>query len=411
MKFNKKNLKKMVVFSIMTIICITTVYYIFAPSEINMESVINGNIPQPNNANLINDKKKIYELDDIARLKVEKKKGIQELSTSFDHLIGDVETQENSSNENEKIIHSARAYNEINTRIRDLSKTSKNTDYEKDKLIKKVEELSDKLQQQHALNPTNQMDEDDKKLAFMEKSYQLAAKYFPSITGSVNSVPTQTDIVSNTGKVTQEKKHKILSVNEEEESNLISCLSPPKSVEEIMDSYGGDRQFFFNTMDKSYFAQEKNTIRACIHTTQKVMDGQNVRLRLLEKISINENIIPVNTLLTGVVKINGDRVGIFVSSLEYNGTIESVELSVYDLDGQQGLFVPHLITLNAANEILAGMSNTAGTEVSVIKSTEQQLASSMSNGVIQGISQYFSKKLTTKKITLKSGHQVLLVSK
>jgi hypothetical protein len=41
-------------------------------------------------------------------------------------------------------------------------------------------------------------------------------------------------------------------------------------------------------------------------------------------------------------KIQGERLDIEITSLEYDGTIIPVELAVYDTDGQPGIFIPEL---------------------------------------------------------------------
>ena len=41
-------------------------------------------------------------------------------------------------------------------------------------------------------------------------------------------------------------------------------------------------------------------------------------------------------------KIQGERLDIEITSLEYAGTIIPVELAVYDTDGQPGIFIPKL---------------------------------------------------------------------
>ena len=50
-------------------------------------------------------------------------------------------------------------------------------------------------------------------------------------------------------------------------------------------------------------------------------------------------------------KIQGERLDIEITSLEYDGTIIPVELAVYDTDGQPGIFIPCLLYTSRRNEI------------------------------------------------------------
>jgi conjugative transposon TraM protein len=143
-----------------------------------------------------------------------------------------------------------------------------------------------------------------------------------------------------------------------------------------------------------------------------LVTGQNVKLRLLEPVETGGFEFPRNSLVTGVTQIQGERLQIFIHSLEHEGNIIPVQLTVYDTDGQQGLFIPGSVETTALKEITASMGRDAGTSISINQGTTagQQLAADVGRGFIQGASQYISKKLRTTKVTLKAGHRLLLMS-
>ena len=151
---------------------------------------------------------------------------------------------------------------------------------------------------------------------------------------------------------------------------------------------------------------EKNTISACVHTRQTVTDGQTVRFRLLEPMLVSGKEIPRNTSLVGVAKIQGERLNVLISSLEYHGNIIPVELAVYDTDA--GIFIPGSMERSAAKEIVAGMGTSAGSSMNISTDAGAQLVSDLGKGLIQGTSQYFAKKMRTVKVYLKAGYKVLL---
>ena len=47
-------------------------------------------------------------------------------------------------------------------------------------------------------------------------------------------------------------------------------------------------------------------------------------------------VVPKNTLVAGTAKVQGERLDILVSSIEYAGNLIPVELAVFDPDGQKG---------------------------------------------------------------------------
>ena len=116
----------------------------------------------------------------------------------------------------------------------------------------------------------------------------------------------------------------------------------------------------FHTAVGTATQTEKNTIRACVHDNQTIIDGQAVRLRLLEPMRAGETVIPQNALVTGMGKITGERLGISITSLEYRGLIIPVELTVIDSDGQEGIFIPGSMEIDAIKEIAANLGGNQG---------------------------------------------------
>ena len=136
-------------------------------------------------------------------------------------------------------------------------------------------------------------------------------------------------------------------------------------------------------------------------------DGQTVRLRLLEPMAVAGRTIPRGAVVVGTGKIQGERLDIEITSLEYDGTIIPVELAVYDTDGQPGIFIPNSMEMNAVREVAANMGGSLGKQHqhSPFTNAGAQLASDLGKGLIQGTSQYIAKKMRTVKVHLKAGVQ------
>lgn len=191
----------------------------------------------------------------------------------------------------------------------------------------------------------------------------------------------------------------------------VSGLQQPLSDAEFMRRYSQPRNYGFNTAVGSGYAMGKNTIRACIHGDQTIMDGQTVKLRLLEPLQAGNLVIPQNTLVAGTGKVQGERLDIVVSSIEYRGNLLPVELAVYDSDGQKGLSVPSSLEQEAAKEAMANIGGGLGTSISFARSAGQQVAMDITRGLMQGGSQYLAKKFRTVKVHLKAGYELMLYAK
>ena len=155
--------------------------------------------------------------------------------------------------------------------------------------------------------------------------------------------------------------------------------------------------------------------RAVTYATQKIIRQSNVTerslvttCRLLEPMAVAGRTIPRGAVVVGTGKIQGERLDIEITSLEYDGTIIPVELAVYDTDGQPGIFIPNSMEMNAVREVAANMGGSLGSSINISTNAGAQLASDLGKGLIQGTSQYIAKKMRTVKVHLKAGYRVML---
>lgn len=149
---------------------------------------------------------------------------------------------------------------------------------------------------------------------------------------------------------------------------------------------------FYTAGSTEQVVQPKNSIKASVHETQTVVGETGVRLRLLETAQTPQRTIPKGTIVTANGKFQGGRLQLKITSIELEGNIIPVDITIYDLDGQQGLYVPYSPEMNALTEMAGNMSQTGGTSVMLTQNAGQQVAADLSRGVVQGISGYFAKK-------------------
>lgn len=234
----------------------------------------------------------------------------------------------------------------------------------------------------------------------------MAAKYLPSSTATPSNKP---DTVIATKGGTQ-KEHFVAF--KPVRKNAVSALYREPTDSAFLANWNETRnRGFYTTGTSEQVQQPKNSIRAIVQETQTVTDESGIRLRLLETAKTPSRTIPAGTVLTANAKFQNGRLQLKVTSVEFEGNIIPVDITVYDLDGQQGLYVPYSPEMNALTEIASNMSQTSGTSIMMTRSAGQQAAGDLSRGVVQGISGYFSKKMRTPKVTVKAGHQLFLVSK
>lgn len=413
--------KKLLVYPLMGLLFLGSMWLIFAPSDKKDESgetvgAFNADIPLPENDGIIGDKRKAYEQAGLEKKQADKVRSLEDFAFSGNNNADGVELElPDSEPEREPfkdysgssraggVSSSTAAYRDINRQLGTFYETPK-VDEEKEELKKQVEELTAKLEAQQG--QTGGIDE---QVALMEKSYELAAKYMgqngqAGQNGTIVQVPV-------TGQSSGQGTGKPAVAVQAARQQTVSGLQQPMSDAEFMRAYSQPRNYGFNTAVGDGYAMGKNTIRACIHQDQTIMDGQTVKLRLLEPLQAGNLVIPQNTLVSGTGKVQGERLDIVVSSIEYRGNLLPVELAVYDSDGQKGLSVPSSLEQEAAKEALANIGGGLGTSISFAQSAGQQIAMDLTRGVMQGGSQYLAKKFRTVKVHLKAGYELMLYAK
>ena len=394
--------RKMIVFPLMFLAFAGCMYLIFAPSgkeDVNVESVggFNADIPLPAEDGIIADKQKAYEQAVISRKQQDKIQSLQDFGFTLDDDTEEPQEEINLMPEEDPKpqrgggTSSRAAYRDINRQLSTFYETPA-VDEEKEDLKRQVAELTDRLQQQQNATPTT-----DDQMALLEKSYELAARYMND-GGQVAQVPV-------TGGI--ERKPDAVAVQAIRETT-VSGLQQPMSDADFIRAYSQPRNYGFNTAVGTGYAMGKNTVAACIHQDQTLTDGQAVKLRLLEPMQAGNIVVPKNTLVAGTAKVQGERLDILVSSIEYAGNIIPVELAVFDTDGQKGLSVPSSMEQEAFNEAMANIGSGLGTSISFAQSAGQQVAMDVTRGLLQGTSGYLAKKFRTVKVKLKAGYKVML---
>ena len=421
--------KKFIIYPLMFLLFAGSMWLIFAPSEKEEEKQAKGfntEVPDPQASELIGDKKKAYEKEMMEQKEQERSRAMQSLSSMFGEMTGGQPVQSSeelalktnlSERDNgfgsrttapqEGCHASASAYQDINRTLGSFYEMPRE-DPEKEEMRTRLKELESRMsneQQSPAITVNDQM-------ALLEKSYQLAAKYMPS--GGGQQSPSKA-LVSD-GETASDREAVAATRNGKARAfpvapvsgQVVSALVQPTSDSTFRSEYVTERNYMFHTAIGTTPLTEKNTISACVHTRQTVTDGQTIRFRLLEPMLVSGREIPRNALVVGTAKVQGERLAVAISSLEYRGNIIPVELSVYDTDGQAGIFIPGSMERSAAKEIAANMGTSVGSSVNISTDAGAQLASDLGKGLIQGTSQYFAKKMRTVKVHLKAGYKVLI---
>jgi conjugative transposon TraM protein len=192
----------------------------------------------------------------------------------------------------------------------------------------------------------------------------------------------------------------VFAVNIDPTKDLNSLLINNRSVAQ---SGSSTNRFYSLDEDVNTDTVVANAIRAMVHQTQTLVDGSIVKLRLLDDVFINGNLIPKDNFVYGVASLNGERLIIKINSVRYNISLYPVDLSVFDMDGLDGIYIPGAITRDVAKQsadrAVQGIGFTA---------LDPSLKVQAAGAGIEAAKTLFSKKAKLIKVTVKAGYQVLL---
>lgn len=408
-----EKLKKPLIFGLMGVVFVGCMYLIFKPSEDKKEIEnigLNDAVPQATGAGLPDNKSKAYELEMLQQKEQEKRNALATLSDYWntedkDEPIDEFPEEDESYGYGSGGRNSGKSGNPALNSYRNMQSTLgsfyQDDNSETMELRRQLDELKEQLAEQNVPKPVTV----DDQLALMEKSYEMAAKYLPQNTNTAEITP-----VNNTASGANQKEH-FVSFTPTRKNTVSALYREPTDSAFLADWSETRNRGFYTAGSVEQAVQPKNSIKACVHDAQTVIGETGVRLRLLEPARTPQRTIPQGTIVTANAKFQGGRLQLKITSIELEGNIIPVDITIYDLDGQQGLYVPYSPEMNALTEMAGKMSQTGGTSVMLTQNAGQQVAADLSRGVVQGISGYFAKKVRTPKVSLKAGHQVFLVSK
>ena len=372
----RERLKRLAVYTLLTLSCIVCLWLIFAPSgdDQTVKGKANTELPDGTTDGMPKTKIDAYEQEDMQKEKAQNDSTISAVTLQLDTVTAPAEPAVP-----DEIQNSANAYQQAQASLQDFYVP----DYSQTEQVAELQARIDELEMQNAMaqQQTQQPDE----MELLERSYQLAAQYMGNGNGNYQAPPQSDEKGKRNVQPVQNVSH-----------DVVSTLSAATNERGFNTSVGMKRSV------------GKNTIAAVIAGNQSVTNGQSVKLRTTEPMWIGNRLIPRNTVLVGAARLQDERLEIEISSIECQGSIYDVELKVYDSDGQEGINIPNSMETDALHEIGANMGSTMGSSINISTDAGAQIASDVGRGLINGVSQYLTKKMRTVKVHLKSGYRVML---
>lgn len=208
-------------------------------------------------------------------------------------------------------------------------------------------------------------------------------------------------------KESESHKGQVFPVSTKNNAGNISLLQPKQTIiakDSITQNLLGIQNGFYSLdSDISAESNSQTAVPAIIPETQTLVSGATIRLQLASDVYINGLLIPKDQFVYGVVSLNGERLVIHITTIRHKNNILPVDLSVYDLDGMEGVFVPGAITRDVAKQ-----SSDQAIQSMSLATLDPSLGAQAASAGIQAAKSLIGKKIKLLKVTVKSGYQVLL---
>ena len=213
----------------------------------------------------------------------------------------------------------------------------------------------------------------------------------------------QEDIADNTPSKTETK----VTVNE----RLVKSIDDEDEAQEVVKKVKTTSDYFNTIADAD---AEPNIIKAIIDENIKAVDGSRVRLRLLDDIEINEVVVPKGSYIYATMSgFGSQRVKGNVKSILIHDELIKVNLSLYDTDGLEGLYVPGSSFRETTKDVASGaMSNTSSLTSSSTTAGNAlvQWGNQAISNAVQKTSNALGKAIKKNSAKLKYGTFVYLIN-
>lgn len=203
-------------------------------------------------------------------------------------------------------------------------------------------------------------------------------------------------------KVSKENRGQVFTISSKSMEEIASSLHSMSNNHHIIDGQS-KRNGFYSLDENGSTVDVQNTVPAVIHETQTIVNGATVKLRLTSAIYINGVEIPKDNFLFGIASLKGERLTIKINSLRYNSSLYPVALSVYDMDGLDGIYIPGTINRDVAKTTADRSMQNIG-----MGTLDDSWGAKAAGAGIEAAKSLLSKKVKLVKVVLKAGYQVLL---
>lgn len=280
------------------------------------------------------------------------------------------------------------------------------------KSMERLRQLQAQMKEQqakddHVSDNAHYNDDDQETLESLRKALEEARNEGKGKVGAVAQDDT------DTSSETKGKGHHSIEEKTTGEKTIneaaVSEIPEDAPAEEVVKKHKMTSDYF-NTIATN--ESEHKLIRAIVDEDVKAVDGSRIRLRLLDDIDIGERTLSQGSYLYCTLSGFGQqRIKGAIKSVLVDDELVKVNLSIYDTDGLEGLYVPKSSFRETTKDIASGAvsQNMNINDGSSTSSTGRWGMQALQNAY-QKTANAISKNIRKNKVKVKYGTQVYLIN-
>lgn len=196
-------------------------------------------------------------------------------------------------------------------------------------------------------------------------------------------------------------KENVYAVSAATERQVISLLET--KIKSQPESKKDEDNGFYSLDTEQHSEEDQNTVDAVIHETQTIVNGSTVKIRLLNDIYVDGRLIPKDNFVFGTASLNGERLDIAINSIRFKKSLFPVSLSVVDIDGMGGIYIPGAISRDVAKQ-----STDRAIQDLSFGTMSDNIGVQAAGAGLEAAKSLFSKKVKLIKVTVKAGYKIML---
>lgn len=282
---------------------------------------------------------------------------------------------------------------------------------EQEEAMRKLEAMQKELQEaQSRNNQSSSMGgfgksfDEDEELAKLQSALRSGESQIKGMVGQSQSSSAVPEVSNEEGNGTRLEKRK----NTIKNPNAVTEITEETETEEVA-KVTRETSSYFNTISEN--EEKQSLIKVIIDEESKVTENSRLRLRLLDDIEITGRVIPKGTYLYATVSgVSSQRLKGKIESILFRDELIKINLSVYDTDGMEGIYVPENAVRQTAQDVASGaFSSNMNMSTSSGNSAAMWAMQGLRNGT-QRVTQAISKAIKKKKVKLKYGTLLYLIN-